>query len=199
VIARIAGGLLIGGLAGLLVAVALAPGGGAVLSSELPEPGGTTILIPVFLALVAAGSISLTWSDEPIFFGRALALGLRSLSIGLFTLSGVLLAFGSSGVTGTGVDVLLVPLVGGALAAVAGAVATGLALIRETGRARATGLVLLSGLVLVVIGNWARNGNPPAPLAVAIGTIGLLVTGIGGLALGVLGVISRGPARPPEA
>ena len=198
-IARIGGGLVIGGLVGTGVSEILATGGADVLSSELPAPGRAIVLVPVFLALTAAGLLSLSWSFVPSLMDRAVAWGLRSMALGLLALGGVLVASGSAGLRGTAVDILLVPLAGGALATIVGALITGLALVRWPGPERVAGLVLVAGLLLVVIGNWARNGNPPAPVAVTIGSIGLLVTFTGGLLVGLLGLIGSEPAPPPDA
>ncbi len=173
-IARIGGGLLISGVVGAAAAVALAaPGAAADLSSGLPTAGGSGVLLAVFLVLTATGLLCLGWSEVPSFLGRGVAYGSRSLSIGLLALSGVLLASGSRGLPGTAIDILLVPLVGAALATIVGAIVMGLALVRELGPARLAGLILVSGVLLVVVGmgqEWQsagtdcghdRGGRPP--------------------------------------
>jgi hypothetical protein len=199
VIARIGGGLVIGGLVGTVASLTLATGSADVLSIELPVPGRAIVLVPVFLALTAVGPLCLTWSFVPFFMGRTVAWGMRCLALGLMTLSGVVLAAGSGGLKGTAVDFLLVPLAGGALATIVGALGTGVALVRQPGPERLVGVILVSGLLLVVLGNWARNGNPPAAVAVTIGSVGLLATFVGGLLVGLLGLISSEPAELSEA
>jgi hypothetical protein len=52
-------------------------------------------------------------------------------------------------------------------------------------------------LALVLIGNWMRNGNPPSPTAVALGAAGIVILGLGGLALGLL-ALARSPSGTGE-
>jgi hypothetical protein len=82
--------------------------------------------------------------------------------------------------------------VGSALATIIGALVAAIALIRRPGSRRAVGTLLLGGLLGALVGNWMTNGNPPSPRAVALEAAGILILGIGGLALGLL-ALARSP------
>jgi hypothetical protein len=185
---RIGGGLMIGGL--VLLAMAAVVGSPRVEAAPvlIPAVAVSAVVLASCLALVGAGALALGACASVPFNDRALRIGLRSVAFGLFSLSVVFYLSDSGTMKGPAVDALLVPLAGGALASIIGALVAGLAIAQKPSPARLVGVLLLGGLLLVVIGNWARGGTPPAPTAIAISAVGLIVVGLGGLGVGILGI-----------
>jgi hypothetical protein len=184
-LARFGGGFLIAGIAAVAASVLF---GGTASAEALDPTSGTSGVTSALLPLLTIGCLALSVSWSEPFNGRLVRLGLRSFALGLLTVTFVTVAIASRTLQGPGVDVLLVPLVGGGLATLAGLAAASTGLARADGVGRYVGAVLLAGLLLVGFGTWARNGNPPVPAAVAVSGMGFIVLALGALALGLLGI-----------
>lgn len=197
--ARIGGAFLIGGGVLAVGAILSAPkvSGSPDLGGMISGTGGQMLLFAA-LSLIALGAASLGISDAAAFDRRDVRSGLWTLAIGLAVLTFVLLLLQPGGVRGPETDLLIVPLASSGLVTVVGALVTGLALARGKAPSKGVASVLLTGLTLLVFGNWTRHGNPPQPGALAMSAVGGIVLAIGFVALGGLGVAVR-PEPAPKA
>ena len=183
---RIGGGFLFGSLLTIAIAALMGRTGAQAATGGIAEIGVSGVILEACLAGIALGVSMLSVCSSRPLDDRTLKIGLRTLAVGLVIGSGVLYELDVQALTGSSADALLIPLVGGALATMIGALVTAIALTRIPGSPRAVGSLLLGGLLLVLIGNWMRNGNPPSPTAVALSAAGIAILGLGGLALGLL-------------
>jgi hypothetical protein len=203
---RIGGSLVIVGIATFLVAVWLGLGGVptySVGSDGLGTTGGPVVtILAVALGLVGVGSLFLGSGNaflgvgDPPFERGATRYGLRILAVGLLLFS---LGFASTGgLRGSAVDALIIPLVGGSLALVVGAVTLAASLLSTPGLSRAVGGMFATGFVVAFFGNGARETGPFIwSTAVAMIVVGSVLMLLGWIGLGVLGI--RGPSVPAQA
>jgi len=202
---RIGGFVLISGIATFLVAGWLGLAGVptySVGSDGLGTTGGPVVtILAVALGLVGVGSLFLgagsafLGAGDPPFERRATRYGLRSLAVGFLLFS---LVFGSmGGMRGSAVDALIMPLLGGSLALVIGAVTLAASLAMTAGPSRAIGLMFPTGFALAFLGDGARGTGPfvwSIPLAVAV--FGGVLMLVGGVGLGLLGIRATTAAAP---
>lgn len=193
--ARIGGAFLMGGGALAIAAIFSAPRvSGAPDLEGLIDGTGAGVVLVAALSLVALGAACVGLSDAEAFDRRAVRSGLWTLALGLAVVGCALLLLQSGAVSGPDGELLLVPLAGSGFLTVLGALVTALALASGRASSKMVASVLLTGLALLVLGNWARQGNPPRPSALAISAVGAIVLALGFVALGALGVAGR-PSR----
>jgi hypothetical protein len=188
---RTGGSLLIGGIATLIAAVGLGLAGVptySIGSDGLGTTGGPVVMIlAIAFGLVGAGS-AILGAGRPPFERRATRNGLRSLAVGFLLFSLGLASMG--GMHGSAVDALIIPLFGGWLAIVVGAVAVAASLALTPGLSRAVSGLFLTGFAIAFFG-YAEIGPQLALIVVGCGLMLL-----GGVGLGVLGIRRSSIAVP---
>ena len=174
---RIGGMLVVGGCVLFMIAVAIAMSGGSVgLGGR--DAGG--LVLAASLALVGSGAAVLSVAGPRPLNGRAVRVGLGTLSVGLVSLLASSIMVVASTVGSEESLPMLVLVFVGLVASVVGALITALSLVRTPpGPSRGVGLLFLAGMLLFVL--TTLYAQPLQAIAGALAVLG--GTGVGVLAI----------------